>query len=66
MSYSHVIDSWIAELAQQPRRQDRYARTGADRRDRVSGANRALAGDWSAQTDGLQATSSCTRSNSAA
>lgn len=66
MSYSHVIDSWIAELAQQPRRQDRYARTSADRRDRVGGPNRPHAGDWSARTDGLQATTSCTRSSSAA
>lgn len=66
MCYSHVIDSWIAELAQQPRRQGRHARTSADRRDRVSGANRPLVGDSSAQTAGLEATTSCTRSSSAA
>ncbi len=66
MSYSHVIDSWIAELAQQPRRQDRRTRGGADGRDRVSAADRPLLGVWPARTDGLEATSPCARSSSAA
>ena len=54
MSDSRVIDSWIAELAQQPRRRRSYEGPIAAGRDRASVANRPSVRVWAVEHAGIE------------